>query len=522
MSAPARLALLMALVVCVVASRRADAGGCVTDAHGRDIESCGITLVDWEGQIANPLIPFNVTPPADGAYPIRLIVRGDNSRLYFNTFSEGDDPLFFRNASDATGDGPWKFRVFDTCEPIRLWLSIFPDRDGEDETHTLTLFFTDAAEKKTETCVDVRVIDQDRDRPPTFKVRTDFSYDRSGIFDNPKARAVVEQAAADWAYFIDDMDLDVVGPGQEATRVWNYPLAWEGRRPRSFWASNKTGYRGFLIYAIGLETKEIRARGGAINQRVQHSRGQALPLRRSGAIMFHTRGAFTDTGWFINNDDADWWHSDNGWHAPHDFYSVALHEVGHALAFDFYHPGFRDAQRTGLRSGALEVYCGSTLKCDGDCHFSGVVDWASGMGAFGNRYEGCIPARRWLITKTDLLLLEAIGYRLRSTSGLQPLECERAYPPVAVVGAPYTYPLRAGGGVPAYWWGVYSGALPDGLEIDSWSGEISGTPTRAGIFKCMIALRDAWNGVTCISPVVIGVRERAAIGAMVAQDATSR
>ena len=48
-------------------------------------------------------------------------------------------------------------------------------------------------------------------------------------------------------------------------------------------------------------------------------------------------------------------------------------------------------------------------------------DRLSGRGIFGNEYGGWVPARRWLLTKLDLLLMQAVGYPLRETSCLVPL-----------------------------------------------------------------------------------------------------
>lgn len=43
-------------------------------------------------------------------------------------------------------------------------------------------------------------------------------------------------------------------------------------------------------------------------------------------------------------------------------------------------------------------------------------DALSGFGAFGNEYHGLMPARRWIITRVDLLALEQVGYKLRPSS----------------------------------------------------------------------------------------------------------
>jgi hypothetical protein len=49
--------------------------------------------------------------------------------------------------------------------------------------------------------------------------------------------------------------------------------------------------------------------------------------------------------------------------------------------------------------------------------------------------------------------------------------------PSGTVDRRYSQPLNVGGGTPPYSWSISSGALPDGLEINSTTGEISGTPT---------------------------------------------
>lgn len=497
-----RINTALSIMIVALAGTRADADGCLFDAHDRDVTSRGVTLVDWDGQIANPLIPLRITPPADFEFPMTVTLTADDTRIYFNM------------PSATLASGPRKVMLFETWEPLKFYVSIYPDRDGEDELHTMTITFIDAERRSAKICVDVRVIDQDRNEPGPFQIRTDFSCDESGLFKDPKARAVVEQAAADWAYFIDDMNLDVVGPGQEGTYIWNYPLAWDGPRPRGRYVSNPTGYRGFLLYALGVQTPDHISRGGASPLRVQHVNGVALPLRRSGAIMIQRFGGFNTLGWIINNESADWWCSANQKYERRDLYSVALHEVGHALAFDVDHPGFRSAKKKGLTSPRLSEYLDKTVPYDGDCHFDGIIDTESGVGAFGNKYDGWAPARRWTISKLDLMLMEAVGYKLRKTSALEQLDIEKRFPPIADVGAPYEFEFKGRGGVPAYRWFIAGGTLPDGLALDSFTGEVTGTPTIAGLYKFNLAVSDAWNATTCVANQSMFVREVASMGTM--------
>jgi hypothetical protein len=59
-------------------------GVIVEDIFGRSITHRGITLVDWEGYIANPVIKFFVLPPTRASFPIKAVLSADNPRLYFN------------------------------------------------------------------------------------------------------------------------------------------------------------------------------------------------------------------------------------------------------------------------------------------------------------------------------------------------------------------------------------------------------------------------------------------------------
>ncbi len=61
--------------------------------------------------------------------------------------------------------------------------------------------------------------------------------------------------------------------------------------------------------------------------------------------------------------------------------------------------------------------------------------------------------------------------------------------PLGTLGASYTAPLVATGGVPPYSWTILSGNLPPGLGITS-AGLISGTPSFAGTYNLVVQVRD--------------------------------
>ena len=62
--------------------------------------------------------------------------------------------------------------------------------------------------------------------------------------------------------------------------------------------------------------------------------------------------------------------------------------------------------------------------------------------------------------------------------------------PDGVAGTRYSQVLTAAGGSPPYLWAVTSGALPDGLGLDS-GGTISGTPGTAGRFPFTVRVTDS-------------------------------
>ncbi len=62
--------------------------------------------------------------------------------------------------------------------------------------------------------------------------------------------------------------------------------------------------------------------------------------------------------------------------------------------------------------------------------------------------------------------------------------------PNGQIGAPYTAPLQATGGVPPYVWTMGYGSLPAGLSLNG-SGSITGTPTVAGTSTFYVAVRDS-------------------------------
>jgi subtilisin-like proprotein convertase family protein len=65
--------------------------------------------------------------------------------------------------------------------------------------------------------------------------------------------------------------------------------------------------------------------------------------------------------------------------------------------------------------------------------------------------------------------------------------------PDGVTGTPYDQTVTGSGGSAPYTYSVSSGALPDGLTLDTATGQISGTPTTQGAFNFTITAADVNN-----------------------------
>ena len=458
----------------------------VADRFGREVNDAGITLVDWEGHIGNPAIQYTVKAPSSEV-------------CTWVKLSASDQRLYFNLPSEAGAEGPKKRLNLDRARSAMFHMSVFPDRDGQDETHLLTIeYLNDQGVRYIET-VDIHVIDQDRPgRGLSYGVTVDFSYDETGLYDDAGARRDTRNAVQDWVYFFDGTGLDEVPAGQQPNRIWDAVEGW----PTGRTVYNKEPYTGFLLYASG---SFVGTGGGpSWDGGYQSVNGETLPLRRSGDIqMEKDRGL-----WDIGVPDEKWWSVSN-LGGTLDFYGGSVHEIGHALIFNPGYPKLQEFMELGyinskkvrdyyaafvpkyLNDGIDRSFHGEYIPInvnkDGDDHLPlGIIDTISRR----NVWSGEMPHGRYPPTKGELLIAEAIGYTLRETTPFMPLSISEQTPPAGTQGAPYEYTAEVNGGIPAYYWAIQSGSLPEGLALDSFTGTISGTPNQHGTFNFTISVND--------------------------------
>ena len=459
----------------------------IRDMHGRSLLAREIPIVDWEGQVANPVIELHLIADDTFSGPFTLLVSADGGRLQFN------------KPSTVSATGPSKEVDFAGAGSKVIYLSVFPDRDGDDETYTLTLQVEGEVEQVT-----IPILVRDDDLPgdtPPFEVHTNFVEDTTGFFDDALTREVATLAASDWAYFIDNPPFDQVAAGDEPSFIY------DANATTGDYVDNIAAYSGYLLYFFGWNHPSLIS-GGHANYTFDTKRQKVggttwtPELGRSGGVGAETRGNYNELGWYISAGEDDWWTHTNANDQITDFYSIMSHEIGHALAFHTSFEKVEDWEQAGFAtSPAITDYYGGNVPIVAAFdHFQNVVDPASLKGAFGWEYGGEMPNFRWQITKLDLLLMEALGYPLRDTSALREvtldldLVFQGAGNSPAAEGIPFDIPLLAEWGVPPYRFEITAGVLPDGLTLDGFTGEISGVLAEDGSFDFTVTVTDSALG----------------------------
>jgi hypothetical protein len=216
----------------------------VQDVFGRSLNQHGITLVDWDGYMANPLIKVYLFAPTNAALPGSATLTASGARLYFNT------------PSTVSSNGPSKsVSITSAGVGVPVQLSTFPDRDSASEDYTLTVVFSDAHSARQTNTVPIHVMDLDLQRTNEFVVTANFDRDATGVFTNALRRLLASQAANDWTYFFTcgrdrvwggpatgDPKLDT-GPGTRDT-VCTPVSGSEGKEPTVMKCCNDTANSG--------------------------------------------------------------------------------------------------------------------------------------------------------------------------------------------------------------------------------------------------------------------------------------
>ena len=317
---------------------------------------------------------------------------------------------------------------------------------------------------------------------PAVRVVLDYGFDLHGFFNDPARRAALQQAADDLAAHLDG-PLAALAPGgsntftatffgpadglQQAVPNMTLPadtvVVYAGGRPV---AGREAGFGGYGGYEAGGSQQWLSAVAG---------RGPGFTFW-GGSLTFDT-----NTNWSFGTSDAG-----IGTNRV-DFYSVAVHELGHLFGLGTA-PGWDRYAANGAFTGpaAAAVYGGPVpLGPDGD-------HWADGV-ASGGRPTSLEPHLRTGVrtpfTALDYAGLQDIGWRVSGIAGLA--DTPPAPPLVAVpLGSPLLKPAT---GAPrlAVLTGPRDGSAQavsvDGGQVVTAGSPVVPFPGYAGVVRSAVA-----------------------------------
>ena len=254
--------------------------------------------------------------------------------------------------------------------------------------------------------------------------------------------------------------------------------------------ANDQPYNGFWVfkrthegpYATGFPNN------AGINGNRHTISGVELPgrLARSGSLVMHDN---PNANWLVSTDDETWYLTDI-WQFV-DLYGLTFHEFGHAIVFHENLPGFKEYTEAPEDAQSVVEYQGFPVPYGGSGHLVGTAESWDRLSGHSGGYGGVFPPRRWMLTKLVLLVAQETGWKLREIGPFIKAGITTAQLPDAELGEAYSQTLQTNnGGVPVYDWRIVAGALPEGLGLNRFTGEITGSPSAAGQYDFTVELKD--------------------------------
>lgn len=385
--------------------------------------------------------------------------------------------------SSLSAGGAWKTVTFqNSSSRIDVQLAIAPDRAGgygEIEIYQLGFSYNG----QTSNTIPIKVTDLDDDFEPKLPLVFDYRSDSINyLFSKDEYRNASELAVKDWFYFFDYDSFDVVAAGDEVTSL-----------PGNNWqnhvqSSNSEPYNGFWIFARSID--EPYSTGYPTNNQKHHTiNGVEVPgrLPRSSNLILQDN---PNANWFLSTDDEQWYRTDP--YSIDDVYGVVMHEFGHSIVFHNWLPGFKDYSDNPDGAQRVIDYQGTSVPVGSSAHLVDDERSWDRLSGHSAGYGGVCPPRRWMLTKLTLLIAQEVGWKLREIGPFIAPEIMTENLPAGVINKAYSQVIESNmGGVPIYDWTITEGALPEGLSLNRFTGEISGTiGAEVGTYNFTVQLKD--------------------------------